>query len=141
MSNGGIGTGSASIVLVFAVLCLTVFSLITLVVAGNDKALVDAEADLVVGYYEADTLAALILSDILASGVMPDELRGVEIDTEWDEELSADVTSYRCPVSDGKALYVSLVFIEDSCNILSWKMIDTGEWVADDSLNVWAGSE
>ena len=54
MKNGGIGVGSASIVLVFAVLCLTVFSLITLVVAGNDKVLVDAGAKLVTAYYEAD---------------------------------------------------------------------------------------
>jgi len=43
MGKSGIGVGSASIVLVFAILCLTIFSLITYVVAGNEKALVDAK--------------------------------------------------------------------------------------------------
>jgi len=139
MGKGGIGVGSASIVLVFAVLCLTIFSLITFVVAGNDKALVDAKVHLVSGYYEADALAEQILVDILKADAVPETIRGVDIYSEWNEELETDTTYFFCSVSDIKALYVNFVIRDDSFDILSWRMWDTDEWEFDDSLNVWSG--
>jgi len=139
MKKGGIGVGSASIVLVFAVLCLTVFSLITYVVAGNDKALVDTESRLVVGYYEADALAERIVADILEADDFPDEVRGIEIHTVWDMYADADIASFSCPISDQKSLFVSLAIRSDSYDILSWRMIDTDDWTFDDSINVWDG--
>jgi len=139
MGKGGVGVGSASMVLVFAVLCLTIFSLITLVVSSNDKALVDVQVELVSGYYGADTLATRILADILAADTIPDNVRGVDIHTGWDEELNAETTYYYCRISDVKTLYVNLIFHDDSYDILSWRMWDTDEWEFDDSLNVWSG--
>ena len=117
MNKGGIGVGSASIVLVFAVLCLTVFALITLVVAGNDKALVDAEAQLVIGYYEADALAELILVEILESDTIPTVVRGINIESVWNKELGAEIVFFFCPVTDNKALYVRLAIRDDSYDI------------------------
>ena len=140
MSNkGGIGVGSASIVLVFAVLCLTVFSLITFVVASNDKALVDAETFLVTGYYEADTLAEHILAELLAADTLPSQVQGIEIRSQWNDELDMETTHFLCPISDIKALYVNLAFHEDSFDILSWRMYDTDDWIFDTSINVWSG--
>jgi len=139
MGKSGIGVGSASIVLIFAVLCLTIFSLITFVVAGNDKALVDAKAEMVTGYYEADTLAELILADILAAEIIPDEIRGVKINTGFDERLSKETVYFFCDISDTKALYVNLAVGNDSFDILSWRMYDKGEWEIDDSTNIWTG--
>jgi len=139
MNKGGIGVGSASIVLIFAVLCLTIFSLITFVVSGNDRALTDAKVRLVTGYYSADTLAERILLDMLDADTVPDELYGIPIYTGWDESLDTEVTYFLCPISDIKTLYVSLVIREDSFDILSWRMYSLDEWTFDNSLNVWAG--
>ena len=139
MSRSGIGAGSASIVLVFAVLCLTIFSLITFVVAGNDKALVDAKAGMVTGYYNADTLAELILSDILSPGETPGIIRGVPVNTGFDESLNLETTYFFCDISETKALYVNLVLYDDSFDILSWRMYDKDEWEFDDSIIVWTG--
>ena len=139
MKKGGIGVGSASIVLVFAVLCLTVFSLITFVVASNDKALVDTEARLVTGYYEADALAQRIVADILQSGTIPDVVRGIEINTYSDFETGTDIAQFLCPISDQKSLYVELAIHYDTYDILSWRMYDTDDWTFDDSLHVWEG--
>ena len=139
MGRGGIGVGSASIVLIFAVLCLTIFSLITFVVAGNDKSLTDAKVRLVTGYYEADALAERILADILDSDTVSAELHGVSIHTRWDESLDAEVIYFFCPISDIKALYVNLVIRDDSFDILSWRMYSVDEWTIDESLNVWSG--
>jgi len=139
MGKGGIGVGSASIVLVFAVLCLTIFSLITYVVAGNDKALVDAKVELVTGYYEADALAEQILWDILEAETIPDTIQDVYINTRFDEDLGVETIYFFCHVSDIKALYVNVVIRDDSFDILSWRMYDTDDWVFDDSINVWPG--
>ena len=137
MSRGGIGVGSASVILVFSVLCLTVFSLITYLVSGNDKALVDAEARLITGYYEADTLAERILAGIIGAGDIPEAMFGVGIEAGHDYETGAATASYLCPVSDSKALYVKLIAQDNSYRVLSWKMVDTDEWEFDGSLNVW----
>jgi len=141
MGKSGIGVGSASIVLVFAVLCLTVFSLITFVVAGNEKRLVDAKADLVIGYYNADTLAELILSDILAADEIPDIIRGVEISRGFNEALNKETTYFFCDISDSKALFVNLLIQDESFDILSWRMYDKEVWELDETINVWTGDE
>ena len=139
MSRSGIGVGSASMVLVFAVLCLTIFSLITFVVANNERAVVEAKVNLVTGYYEADALAEQILIDILAADTVPSSSHGVEILTRWNEELDVDTIYYYCDISPVKALYVNLVVRDDSYDILSWRMRDTDIWTFDDSINVWSG--
>ena len=139
--GGGVGVGSASIILIFAVLCLTVFSLITFVVSNNDKVLVQSESRFVLGYYEADSLAERVLDELLKTdlGIMPAPILGIEIDSEYDLFLGANVYYYSCPVSDEKELSVKLARTYDSYDILSWKMRDTGEWQMDTSLNVFMG--
>ena len=139
MGKSGIGVGSASIVLIFAVLCLTVFSLITYVVAGNDKALVDAKVGLVSGYYEADTLAEQVLYDLLEADATPESIRGVDINTGYDEDLGVETTYFFCKISDIKTLYVNLIIRDDTFDILSWRMYDTDIWEFDDTMNVWTG--
>lgn len=140
MGKGGIGVGSASIVLVFAVLCLTIFSLITFVVAGNDKALVEAKAEMVTGYYKADALAEQIFVDLLALDSMPEVKHGVEIHTGWDEELGIETTYFYSPISEDKALFVNFTVNNDGTYyILSWRMHDMYEWQYDGSINIWAG--
>jgi len=139
MSKSGVGVGSASIVLVFAVLCLTIFSLITYVVAGNEKTLVDRKVQLVVNYYDADALAEHILLDLLSADMIPSSIRGVDINTRWDESLGIETVYFFCHISDIKTLYVNLALRDDSFDILSWRMYDTDDWVFDNSINVWSG--
>ena len=140
MNKGGMGVGSASIVLVFAVLCLTVFSLITYVVASNDKALVVAEARLVTGFYKADALSEQIIAEILDSESIPPVVHGVNIENEWDMYLDAEIVEFTCPVSEKKALYVRVAVYENSHDVLSWQLYDTDQWDFNDRLNVWPGS-
>ncbi|MCL2151523.1 MAG: hypothetical protein FWH57_00960 [Oscillospiraceae bacterium] len=141
MKNGGIGVGSASLVLVFAVLCLTVFSLITFVVAGNDKALTDAEAKLVAGYYEADAFAENIVAEIVGDDDIPDSVGGIDITYEQDFSTGEKIASFVCPISSRKELYVSVALSGESYDILSWRMFDIGQWAVDDKLNVWQGPD
>jgi len=139
MNKGGIGVGSASIVLVFAVLCLTVFSLITYVVAANDKALVDNEAQLVIGYFHADYMAESIVAEILSSDSIPPEIQGVEIHSELDFYSNAKIITFSSPISDVLALFVRIALHDDSYEILSWRLYNSAEWQYDAGLNIWPG--
>jgi hypothetical protein len=137
--GGGMGVGSASIVLVFAVLCLTVFSLITFVVANNDKALVETNSRLVVGYYNADAFAERIVAEIAFSDIVPDSIEGIEIKTEWAWYLDGYYAEFSTPISDIKSLYVKMAVSGDTYSVLSWLMYNTDEWEFDSGLNVWDG--
>jgi len=139
MSRGGIGVGSSSIVLVFAVLCLTVFSLITYVVAGNDRALIDNESRLVIGFFEADALAEQIVAEILESNSVPENIHGIEVRSRWDWYSDVTVVEFAAPISDVLSIYVRMMLLEDSYDIASWRMINSHDWEYDAGLNIWPG--
>ena len=141
MNKSGIGIGSASVVLVFVVLCLTVFAIISHTAARNDKALTDVETELVKNYYEADTMAECILAEFLAADTfpVPYSILGVELTMRQDPELAVETAEFSCPVSGDRELYVKVAIYGDSYDILSWRMRSTREWTIDNDQPVWLG--
>ncbi|MCL1807193.1 MAG: hypothetical protein FWG31_05775 [Oscillospiraceae bacterium] len=141
MGKEGMGVGSASLILIFAVLCLTIFALISLTSAENDKVLTEVNAELVAAYYEADTLAEYILDEILSADVIPETIRGIDIKETVDFFTDESIIAFRCPVTEEKELYVQLsIDMFGYAEILNWKMQDTQEWSdEDDKLPVWQG--
>jgi len=139
MKSGGLGVGSASIVLVFAVLSLTIFSLITFYVAGNDKSLTDAKANAAVSYYDADARAEKILSEIIASPITPGSVNDTIIYIEPSDDGVTETMSFMTSISEISALYVKVSRNDNTFSILSWKMIMIDDWNHDDSLNLWPG--
>jgi len=126
INSGGIGNGAASIILVFAVLCLTIFTLITLTTASAEKRLSDEAARMVLGYYEADTLAEHVYAEIMASGRPPSSVLGVDINVT--EANGQTLVSFVCPVNDRKELAVELAYDGTNYEITVWKLNDTVEW-------------
>ena len=137
MNKSGMGTGSASIILVFAVLCLTIFSLISLTTANANQALTERQVQTVTGYYQADTLAERVLSQLLALDEIPASILGVDITVDGDGQT--DYVAYTCPASDGKALFVQVALYQNRYDIVYWQLFDTEEWTPDESLKVWDG--
>lgn len=137
MNKNGMGYGSASVVLVFATLCLTIFALISLTSANAEKKTADRMEGIVTGYYEADTLAERILAEILAAEEIPDEAGGVEITTS--QAGGAKYAIFYCPVSGTMELYVEVAIYEGHYDILHWEMQDTGVWEIDGGINLWDG--
>jgi hypothetical protein len=131
--------GSASIVLIFAVLCLTIFSVISLVTALNEETLIKNEVALVTAYYEADSLAEKIFSEIFFSEEIPSEIFGIEIFSyiEWD--TFREIVSFMCPISETKGLYVMASLDFDAYEILTWRMQNLADWQPNEELNVWQG--
>ena len=88
--------GGSSLLVIFAVLCLTVFALLGLATVQANSRLSDASAQTVSGYYAADCQAETILAQ-LRSGTVPE---GVSV--------RGDVYSYTCPISDTQTLQVEV---------------------------------
>ena len=119
--------GASSLVVIFAVLCLTVFALLGLSTVRADQRLSDKAATSVENYYKAELEAETVLAE-LRTGSIPE---GVSVD--------GDIYSYTCAVSDTLELQVSVRIQDDRWEILSWNTSASVDWNKDDSLNVWSG--
>ena len=127
--------GGISLLVVFAVLCLTVFALLALTTVQADTRLADASARAVTDYYAADCRAQELLARLRA-GEIPE---GVEI--------AGGVASCALPISDTQELQIEVrldrlrsAVETDGYTILRWQAVPAGEWESDDSIDVWDGT-
>ena len=120
--------GGSSLLVIFAVLCLTVFALLSLSSVQAERRLADAATQAVVDYYEADLRAEEIFAR-LRSGETIEGLE--EIDGKY---------AFEVPISGRQLLAVELMQRGDDWIVLRWQAV-TVEGALDDSLNVWKGSE
>ncbi|MDR1705227.1 MAG: hypothetical protein LBS19_11170 [Clostridiales bacterium] len=126
MKKGVMGHGAASIILVFTVLCLTVFAVISLTQATSDRALAQAAERMAKGYYEADTLAERVVSRLIKTGLRDGSVLNVEVTSRSEEGRT--VVSFAVPVTDEKELLVEAAITESDCEVLVWKMRDINNY-------------
>ena len=119
--------GGVSLLVVFAVLCLTVFALLGLTTVQADQRLADASIQAVSDYYAADGEAQAMLARLRA-GELPE---GVERNGEY--------YTYSCPMSSTQELRVEVRVWGEEYAILRWQAVPIGEWEADDHLELWDG--
>ena len=91
--------GGISLLVVFAVLCLTVFALLALTTVQADNRLADASAKAVTDYYAADCQAQEILARLRA-GEVP---KGVE-----SQYFDSIIYRYTVPISETQELRVEV---------------------------------
>ena len=131
--------GASSLLVIFAVLCLTVFAMLSLSTVQADKRLSDASADSVLAFYQADTEAEEIFAR-LRGGELPD---GVTVTTyavpEEGAAIQGSIYTYTCAISDTQVLQVELAQQDDVWTVLRWQAVSTTEWEADDSIDIWDG--
>ena len=120
--------GSATLVMVFSVLCLTIFATITLMTAHNDLIAAQKNADAVHAYYEADAEATAILAEIRA-GTMPDTV----------EREKGGALAYNVEIDGNQRLAIRLAEKDGKYAVEKWAVEYTGEWKADDTIEVWDG--
>jgi len=119
--------GANSLLVIFAVLCLTVFALLSLSTALAEKRLADASAQAVQAYYAADLQAEEIFAR-LRNG---ETVEGVQTD--------GTRFFYSCPVTDHQTLEVELEKEADSWRVCRWQVIAQSEPISE-ALPVWNGS-
>lgn len=121
--------GVSSLLTIFAVLCLTVFTLLSVATVQANGRLGESARQAVVDYYEADSEAHQILACIRA-GEVPD---GVE------EENG--VCCFSCPISQTQRLYVEVAVTGAEYTVLRWQAQSVDLWQNDDKMPVWDGEK
>jgi hypothetical protein len=137
----GVGVGTISLVMIFAVLCLTVFAMLTLSTSSAEKILADRSSSFVKGYYEADSRATNIRAAILESynrGVFPASLDGVDI--AYEQTKNAAFAAYTCEINNVQELIVKLKLSQGGDTVLEWRAGYSQDWEFDDSIQVWDGN-
>lgn len=136
-------TGGISLLVVFAVLCLTVFALLSLATVQADLRLADASAQGVKDYYAADCQAQAILAWLRTGGEKPQDIpEDFSMSTAISDfpDHSETTHCYACPISDTQELQVEVRFHSDgSYTILRWQAGPIGEWAASDTVEIWDG--
>ncbi len=126
--NGGFSmVGASSLLVVFAVLCMTIFALLSVSTALAGARLSERSAQAVENYYAADLAAEQILAQLRAG-------ESVENVTEDNGRYC-----YTCAISDTQALVVEVYIENKDYTVLRWQAVSTAEWQADEQLNVWDG--
>ena len=125
--TGMSAVGICSLLVIFAVLCLTVFALLSVSTVQAHGRLSDSSCQAVDGYYRADCEAEKTLAQ-LRGGQIP---QGVY----QNEQLY----SYSCSISDTQTLAVTVKVVGSDYQILRWQAVSKVDWEAEDKLPIWNG--
>lgn len=131
--------GGASLLAAFAVLCLTVFALLSLATVQANRRLSDAAARAVTDYYTADCQAQELLAR-LRNGEVPEDVN-IYQDASLTPLWTARCT-YTVPISDSRELQVEVLLneVSGSYSVLRWQSAAAQEWETDNELELWDGT-
>lgn len=132
----GINIGGSSILVIFIVLCLTTFSILSMVSARADLRLTEKSIAASAGFYAADLQAESIYAALdhafrNHTEVTPEKWRTTVLTILPGATVDSDRTvRYIIPVNEGRQLEVALAVSEDlSCLVRSiWRVNNTGDW-------------
>lgn len=141
----GMTLGISTVAVIFVILGLTIFAVLSLSTASREKKLSEKYADSVTRYWAADeacTQTALDFRALWAEGGSAADLARLAAQTGagLSREGENTVISYTRTISDYSHLSVRLSLGEDF-NILEWKTVADGDWQPDDTLNLWQGGK
>lgn len=149
------GVGYISIMLIFTVICLTIFAVLSFQAAYSNNRVIGRSEEYTQQYYDADASAKKTLSelDLLAAGLQGEfsfdekfssaasNIDGVSV-TAVPEGVRAD---YSVSINERQSLSVSVVFYRAAADaryrILSWRSDSSGSISGDDHPSVWDGEE
>lgn len=105
--------GGTSLLTIFAVLCLIVFTLLTISTSIASRNLADRSHQAVQAYYTADSQAEIIFAQ-LRSGIVAEHVT-----------VDGNTYAYTYPISDTQFLSVLLTESDGNWNVLRWEVVST----------------
>lgn len=150
--------GSSSLLVVFLVLCLVTFAILSLSSAKSDYSFTERLAEHKSSYYEASSKAEGVLADIDQS--LEDTYRETSMSQEeylealtlkfltssviplsYSTESGEPIISYNIPADERQTLFVELKVTDPMENpyyyeILTWQLMPSNTWESDDSLEL-----
>ncbi|MEG1997037.1 MAG: hypothetical protein RR051_01195 [Clostridiales bacterium] len=136
------GLGVVTLVMIFAVLALTVFALLTLNTARAEQALAEKTALAVQNYYNADSKATILCATLqqeLHDNPILHTFTWKDIEVQLTRDKRGIVGNYSCPVDSNQALAVRILFTTDHYRIEKWRVENNLSWENDQHLPVWIG--
>ncbi len=153
-SKHKVNIGLTSLILIFIILCLATFSLLSLSSARGDQSLAARSAQAVTEYYRADAQGekwlkqadAILQKEAVTGIVSQEEIQSLvkkvasQLGCNVDEEtgyINTDIFMER-----GQALHIDLALTGDESRyeVKSWYVYDSGNYEIDDSMPVWGGN-
>lgn len=122
--------GGSMLMTIFAVLCLTLFAVLTLHTAlAGQRLRQDAHAA-EQAYFEADAQANRILAALRRGEACEDAIL-----------LENGALQYTVPMDHDRVLTVQVILHDGSYRILSWQQGSLAPWTPEESISVWSGTE
>ena len=119
--------GAGSLLAAFAVLCLTVFAMLSISTVQAEQRRADAAVQIVEKYYAADREAEELFAR-LRNGEMADSI-----------SCKDGLYTYECVITENQSLHVELTHTSAGWQVLRWQTI-SGEPEADsENLPLWQG--
>ena len=156
-----VNIGSSSLLVIFLILCLATFSILSLSSAQNDHSFSKRLAEHRTAYYEAASKAEEIVGEIdqilshtaaetgtggfsaymqaVTSSIDGTAIHDIALSCRTENEETS--VSYQVPMTETQALQVSLTVTdyrkcEAYYEIRTWKTVSTRSWGIDDTLNL-----
>ena len=111
------GIGLSTLMMVFTVLCLTIFATLSFLQAKRNLKETDLMVNSSVEYYDADYKASVIYEDLL------DNLDNLDYLNENNIEVEGNTYSYSIKINDTSSLDVKLEYNDNSLTILKWQEV------------------
>lgn len=143
------GVGYTSIMIIFALVCLVIFAVLSLKAASSDKALNERSGEYLKEYYTADNIAKQKLCELdeIAykagkSGFLAETFQELAEGKDVSIKMIQNgcVADYSVPINERQELSVSVTFrLSGEYEITRWQC-RTLSSANDDHLNVWDGT-
>lgn len=145
------GVGYVSVMLIFAVICLTIFAVLSFKAAMSTDSFNDRSGEFLKQYYAADSKAKLTLSKL------NDSMQAARSSMFFEEEFQASASeldgvtvkqtaagfsaSYVVPINDRQLLAVAIHFDNNGkYTIEQWQSCEISGETSDSHQNVWDGT-
>lgn len=142
--------GSSSLILIFIVLCLSTFGLLSLTSAKGDWNLAHKNADAVQEYYRAVregneflNMADQLLIRAWSKGGYQEVEKVLEKDLKPYYNTEEEIIGTDIAMERGQALRIELELVRDAAvryRIRAWKVYNQIDYDIDDSMPVWDGT-
>ena len=141
--------GSSSLILIFIVMCLVTFGMLSLTSAKSDLSLANRNADAVTEYYRADTegeaFYRMVAGEVKAActNASGHEERLALLEKALGEYYRGGAAVTEVAMERAQALHIELepdLEGEGSVRVTKWNVIQTEDYEIDDSMPVWGGT-
>lgn len=144
-SGRSAGIGGSLILIIFIVLTITVFSVLTLVSSQNEIGTVKKTAEIAAAYYNAEKEAALKTAEIKSAVSGIDDSQSIA-DISLEKGAAASVTpegvniTFKVKIDDNRSIETVLHAANGDITVFSQKIVSEKEFIIDDDLPIWDGS-